>query len=126
MRRCFTLFSALALFSVFAVFGSAARAAGASSGEAAEVYMVSASASAPTVDITLAVHQSIQLLTVSVEKGSGGARAVLTGADGTILQVRSVDESADLDLQPLPSGTYRLAVLDRAGTLLAQQTFVKR
>lgn len=83
-----------------------------------------AEGTAPVADISVASENEIQMVTVTA--ASGVCRAVLSDADGQILRSRSVDGQIEFDFYTLPTGTYRLAILDGSGALHLQQTLVKR
>lgn len=78
----------------------------------------------PVADIMVASGREFQLVTVT--SAAGICRAVLSDADGQILRTRMVDGEVEFDFYSLPTGTYRLAILDANGALNLQQTLVKR
>lgn len=83
-----------------------------------------AEGTAPVADIMVASEKELQMVTVT--SAAGSCRAVLSDADGQILRTRTVDGEVAFDFYSLPTGTYRLAILDGNGTLNVQQTLVKR
>lgn len=130
---------ALATIMLFAGVQTAAFAAapGTSTGASASVaasaqtpglYAVAqklfAEGTAPVADIMVASEKELQMVTVT--SAAGTCRAVLSDADGQILRTRTVDGEVEFDFFNLPTGTYRLAILDGAGALHLQQTLVKR
>lgn len=77
------------------------------------------------LDISVTSGANIQMVTI-VAAEAGNYRVVLTDAEGQILRTRTVSGEAMWDFQPLPTGTYRLAILNASGEAVMHQTLQKR
>lgn len=82
-----------------------------------------AEGTAPVADISVASEKDLQMVTVTA---AATCRAVLSDADGQILRTRAVEGEVEFDFYALPTGTYRLAILNGSGELQMHQTLVKR
>ena len=132
LLRAFALAGILAGFSTTTSFAGSGATAGikpvAPATSAPGLYPVAqklfAEGTVPVADVSVTSEASIQLVTITAT--AGACRVVLSDSDGQILRSRAVDGELDFDFYPMPTGTYRLAILDASGALAVQHTLVKR